>query len=81
MQVIRVDSAKQYIDLSKKTLIGKSQDEEIKRWHKSRKVHEIMFETAMKLKTPIEELYESWGWDLYDMSGFEHALDALRVAL
>jgi len=40
-----------------------------------------MFEVAMKLKTPIETLYEAWGWDIYEKCGFEHALDALRVAM
>ena len=40
-----------------------------------------MFEVAMKLKTPTEELYEAWGWDLNERCGFEHALDAMRVAM
>jgi len=34
---------------------------------------------AVQLKTPVEELYEEWGWDLYDL--FEHALDAFRIAI
>jgi translation initiation factor 2 alpha subunit (eIF-2alpha) len=29
----------------------------------------------------IEHLYESWGWDLYENCGLDHALDAMRVAL
>ena len=40
-----------------------------------------MFEVAMKLKVPTEQLYEAWGWDLYERCGFEHALDAMRVAM
>ena len=54
MEVFRVDKEKQYIDLSKKSLMPDSLDEAEKRWKKSKKVHEIMFEVAMKLKTPIE---------------------------
>ena len=81
MEVLRVDDAKMYIDLSKKSLMPDGKAEAEKRWKKSKKVHEIMFELAMKLKVTIESLYEAWGWDLYDKCGFEHALDALRVAL
>jgi len=38
-----------------------------------------MFETALKLKCPLLDLYESFGWDLYDE--FDHAYDSLRVIL
>lgn len=81
MEVLRVDNMKMYIDLSKKSLLDEQKEEAEKRWKKSKKVHEIMFEVAMKLKTPIESLYEAWGWDLYEKCGFEHALDAMRVAM
>ena len=81
MEVLRVDDMKMYIDLSKKSLLDEQKEEAEKRWKKSKKVHEIMFEVAMKLKTPIESLYEAWGWDLYEKCGFEHALDAMRVAM
>ena len=81
MEVLRVDDEKMYIDLSKKSLLDEQKEEAEKRWKKSKKVHEIMFEVAMKLKTPIESLYEAWGWDLYEKCGFEHALDAMRVAM
>ena len=40
-----------------------------------------MFEVAMKLKVQIEPLYEAWGWDLYEICGYEHALDAMIVAM
>ena len=80
MEVLRVDK-KTYIDLSKKTLMPDQMDEANQRWKKSKKVHEIMIEVSLKLKTPIEELYEQWGWDMYENCGFEHALDAMRVAM
>ena len=80
MEVLRVDERKN-IDLSKKSLMPDMLDEAQKRWKKSKKVHEIMFEVAMKLKVPTEQLYEAWGWDLYERCGFEHALDAMRVAM
>ena len=81
MEVLRVDNEKKFIDLGKKSLMPDSLDEAEKRWKKSKKVHEVMFEVAFKLKVPIEELYELWGWDLYEECGFEHALDAMRVAM
>ena len=81
MEVLRVDEKKMYIDLGKKNLMHDDLEEANVRWKKSKKVHEIMFEVAMKLKTPSEQLYEQWGWDLYDNCGFEHALDAMRVAM
>jgi len=81
MEVLRVDEEKMYIDLSKKSLLPDSVEEANKRYKKSKKVHEIMFEVAMKLKVPIEQLYEAWGWDMYEKCGFEHALDAMRVAM
>ena len=81
MEVLRVDEDKMYIDLSKKSLMPDSLDEAQTRWKKSKKVHEIIFEVAMKLKKPIEELYEMWGWELYENCGFDHALDAMRVAM
>lgn len=39
-----------------------------------------MCQTAIKLNIAVEELYQQWGWDLYDC-GFEHAYDAFRIAL
>jgi len=54
MEVLRVDDEKMYIDLSKKSLMPDSVEEANKRWKKSKKVHEIMFEIAMKLKMPME---------------------------
>ena len=81
MEVLRVDDEKMYIDLSKKSMMPDSQEQAEKRWKKSKKVHEIMFEVAMKLKVPIEPLYEAWGWDLYETCGYEHAFDAMRVAM
>lgn len=81
MEVLRVDEDKMYIDLGKKSLIQDTLDEAEARWKKSKKVHEIMFEVAMKLKVGIESLYEAWGWDMYENCGFDHAYDAMRVCM
>ena len=79
MEVLRVDEEKKCIDLSKKNMKADAIDEAYKRYIASKKVHAIMRQTAIKLKTPVIELYERWGWDLYD--NFEHAHDAFRIAL
>ena len=49
------------------------------RFKNAKKVHAIMRSCAVQLKTPVEELYEEWGWDLYDK--FDHAFDAFRIAV
>jgi translation initiation factor 2 alpha subunit (eIF-2alpha) len=38
-----------------------------------------MRQTAIKLNTKVEELYEQFGWELYEK--FDHAYDAFRIAL
>ena len=81
MEVLRVDDEKMYIDLSKKSMMPDTKEEAEKRWKKSKKVHVIMFEVAMKLKVTIESIYEEWGWDMYEKCGFDHAFDAMRVSL
>lgn len=48
-------------------------------FEKSKIVHLIMRLTAHNLKTKVGDLYEAWGWDLYDQ--FEHAYDALKLSL
>jgi len=58
MEVLRVDQKKMYIDLGKKNLMVDDLEEAKERWKKSKKVHEIIFEVAMKLKMPSEQLYE-----------------------
>ena len=79
MEVIRVDEDKMCIDLSKKSMKPDAVDEARERFKQSKKVHAIMKHAAIKLRKPVEQLYEQWGWDLYDE--FEHARDAMRIAL
>lgn len=81
LEVLRVDEDKMCIDLSKKQIKPETMKEANKYYKKSKKVHAIMRQTAIKLQTPVEELYEKWGWDLYDNGQFPHALDAFRIAM
>ena len=79
MEVLRVDEEKMCIDLSKKSIKPEATHLATKRYKKAKQVHTIMRQVAIKLQTPVQELYEAWGWDLYDK--FEHAFDAFRIAL
>ena len=54
-------------------------EEKKKYFDKSKVVHLIMKLTAFKLKCKLIELYEAFGWDLYDK--FDHAYDALKLCL
>ena len=81
MEVLRVDGERMNIDLSKKSINPADQDDAAKRYKKAKQVHAIMRQTAIKLQTSVEDLYEQFGWVLYDKCGFEHAFDAFRVAL
>lgn len=81
MEVLRVDEEKMCIDLSKKSLKSDAVNTANKRLKKAKQVHTIMRQTAIKLQTPVESLYEQFGWDFYDKCGFEHAFDAFRCAM
>jgi len=50
-----------------------------KEYDKAKIVHLILRLTAVTLKTKVIDLYESFGWDLYDE--FEHAYDAFKLCL
>lgn len=79
MEVLRVDEAKMCIDLSKKSIKPEAVEIATKRYKKAKQVHTIMRQTAIKLNTKVEELYEQFGWELYKK--FDHAYDAFRIAL
>lgn len=77
MQVENVDRC--FIDLSKKHV--QVQDAEAKKveFNKSKVVHLVMKLTAFTLQRKTIDLYEEFGWDLYD--SFAHAYDAFKLCL
>ena len=79
MEVRRVDEKSQSVDVTRKSVKEGEAEVAMTRFKNSKKVHAIMKACAVQLKTPVEELYEEWGWDLYDK--FEHALDAFRIVV
>ncbi len=54
MEVFRVDEDKMCIDLTKKSLKTDAINDAHKKLKKSKQVHTIMRQTAIKLKTPVE---------------------------
>eukprot|EP01012_Entosiphon_sulcatum_P040949 TRINITY_DN546_c0_g1_i1.p1 TRINITY_DN546_c0_g1~~TRINITY_DN546_c0_g1_i1.p1 ORF type:complete len:334 (-),score=90.15 TRINITY_DN546_c0_g1_i1:102-1103(-) len=79
VQVMRVDTEKGYIDLSKK----KVNDDDIKpcelRYNKAKDVHSIMKHVAEECKCSLESLYQAVAWPLYAKYG--HAFDAFNMAV
>lgn len=57
MEVFRVDEDKMCIDLTKKALKTDAINDALKKLKKSKQVHTIMRQTAIKLQTPVEQLY------------------------
>lgn len=79
MEVRRVDAKSRSVDVTRKTVKPAEAKEAKEKYGLSKKVHVIMRATAVILKIPVVELYEEWGWDLYDK--FDHAFDAFRMIL
>lgn len=79
MMVIRVDKEKRYIDLSKKQVQPEEAANAEKFYKKAKMVHNILKQVALKMNCKLIELYEKFGWDLYD--NYEHAYDAFRLIM
>jgi translation initiation factor 2 subunit 1 len=77
--VVRVDSDKGYIDLSKRRVAKEDFDKVADKWSKSRTVHSIVRHVAETVGVDMEELYKRWGWPLYKK--YPHAYDGLRIAV
>mmetsp|Transcript_45259 Transcript_45259/g.66387 ORF Transcript_45259/g.66387 Transcript_45259/m.66387 type:complete len:454 (+) Transcript_45259:115-1476(+) len=77
--VLRVDKDKGYIDLSKRRVSPEDIDMIEERFNKSKSVHSIMRNLATTQKRDVEDLYESFGWELADEYG--HMLEAFKKLL
>ena len=79
VSVLRVDTEKGYIDLSKRRVdpedIAKCED----RYNKAKAVHSVLRHVASHEKISLEEAYRKIGWPLYRKYG--HAYDAFKLAL
>jgi len=79
MQVTSVDQTGGFIDLTKRNMQREDIEELKANYKKSKVVHLIMKLTAYTLQKCTIDIYESFGWDLYDK--FPHAYDALKLCL
>lgn len=79
MQVTQVDQDGGYLDLTKKNIQVAEIEEKKHFFDKSKTVHLIMKMTAHCLQKRLVDIYDEWGWNLYDK--FEHAYDALKLCL
>lgn len=77
--VVRVDSDKGYIDLSKRRVAKEDFEKTADKWSKSRTVHSIMRHVAETVSVDMLDLYQRWGWALYKK--YPHAYDGLRLAV
>lgn len=77
--VLRVDSEKGYVDLSKSKVAPEDIPKCEERYNKAKTVHSIMRHLAETTNQDLENLYEQVGWPLYRR--FNHAFDAFKAAL
>mmetsp|Transcript_28653 Transcript_28653/g.66992 ORF Transcript_28653/g.66992 Transcript_28653/m.66992 type:complete len:433 (+) Transcript_28653:107-1405(+) len=77
--VLRVDKDKGYIDLSKRRVSPEDVEQLEEKFNKSKAVHSIMRNLATTERRHVEDLYESFGWELADEHG--HLLDSFKRLL
>jgi len=77
--VLRVDTEKGYIDLSKSKVAPEDIPKLEEKYNKSKAVHSVMRHLAEVTNNDIEFLYEKIGWPLYKKYG--HAFDAFKAAI
>jgi translation initiation factor 2 subunit 1 len=79
LQVLRVDTDKGYVDLSKKLIQKDDIIECQERFKKSKTVHSILSRVAQTNQFPLLELYEKVGWPLSRVHG--HAYNAFQLVV
>ncbi|XP_015877445.3 eukaryotic translation initiation factor 2 subunit alpha homolog [Ziziphus jujuba] len=77
MMVLRVESDKGYVDLSKRRVSEDDIQACNERYNKSKLVHSIMRHVAETMSIDLEDLYVHVGWPLYRRYG--HALEAFKI--
>jgi translation initiation factor 2 subunit 1 len=79
VMVLRVDKEKGYIDLSKRRVSPEDVQACEERFNKAKAVHGVLRHLAERRKFYLEDLYEKFGWPLYQKYG--HAYDAFKLAI
>jgi len=76
LQVLRVDTERGYVDLSKKYVDGQAKEQGNDKYEKGKHVHSIAKRLAELTHHPVKEVYEKYIWPLDGT--FKHPFDALR---
>merc|ERR1712144_67099 len=76
VMVLRVDTEKGYIDLSKRRVSPEDAQAGEEKFNKSKLVHTITRHAAETTNTDLEDLYKALTWPLYKKYG--HAYDAFK---
>lgn len=72
-KVLKVDEKRGHVDLSLKRVNEHQRREKIAEWKNSQKAEKLMEILGAELGTPVETLYEEFGWDLIDEYGTLYA--------
>lgn len=77
--VLRVDTEKGYIDLSKRRVAAEDVAKFEEKYNRGKAVHSIMRHVSETCRVRLEKLYEDFGWKLYKK--YNHAYDAFKLAV
>lgn len=81
LQVLGVNESTGSVDLSKKMLTKDDIDKGNTHYQMSRKYHNLMRRVADVCESQVLDLYESFGWNLYEQHGNVHPLQILEQSL
>lgn len=79
VSVLRVDTDRGYIDLSKKAVAEDDVPKTEERYNKAKEVHSIVRNTSDKCGKPMKELYQQVAWPLYAEYG--HAYEGFQMCV
>jgi translation initiation factor 2 subunit 1 len=77
LQVLRVDTERSYVDLSKKYVGGPEKEQGTDKFEKGKHVHSMTKRLAELMHQPVKEMYEKIVWPLYQ--NYKHPFDAMKA--
>jgi len=77
LQVLRVDTERGYVDLSKKYVGAPEKEQGTDKFEKGKHVHSMTKRLAELTHRPVKEMYEKIVWPLY--LNYKHPFDALKL--
>jgi len=77
LQVLRVDTERGYVDLSKKYVAAPEKEQGTDKFEKGKHVHSMTKRLSELAHRPVKEMYEKIIWPLYQ--NYKHPFDALKL--